>query len=679
MSLSLQIDKKEEECYLIDQLSNLTLYHIIDSIDNDIDIICFVLTCKRLFNFIKDQQNRRIVQFKQVKLLNDKYSLNSVCHAILLDQERFRLQSFKPQLLQSVATQSTYDSGLALLRRYFVSKHGGGPEKTKVYNGTNPLNVPSSSTILCMSISPIERCTLDMSKFPQLEYLEIDTPMVVHIVDFVGGVLPESLRVLKIPHFDPKLVRLPLGIEQFELTTDLNDVELDQNEYYHIIPQNKTTIQDIMDFQFHQYKSLTKLNLSCAAIVNHPMTGEMIHKIFPPNLTHLDLFFDYTTVPPKHETHRFPWQAIPNSVTHLRLYWITYPLNLSEVVELDHLTKLTDLILVQSPPTVVLPPSIEKLSYTRCRLIDPTTRLQLSHLNNLKQLNTNCLDNMQLFPTTLNNNDNSNNLKHSLEILNIRSRIGNVSFPDVSTLDTWSNMKVGSIPSSVKIVKIEGAQKSLPIGVFPDTLEELHLDSFNGYDPLIIPQHLKGLSLLCGKTGFDQNIPNSLESLTLKLSTIDQPFSLPPNLKYLAFLNCVPKSFGTQFPVSVEELKVRVESTQYFNLSSHFVDMKGNRPNGFIPPSIKSIIFTSDYSYGHFAFSVRLNDILQSSKIEKITFDRFIFHIRRLDNTNSNVLIIEQESLYGGIINLKDNPELFLNYRSNFDYISISQTSKFQR
>ncbi|EGG25008.1 hypothetical protein DFA_03254 [Cavenderia fasciculata] len=194
----------------INTLSNLLILNIIEKIDNNVDLICLLLTCKKLFYHIRQQYSSRLA-FKHTKYICDySGSFRRLNVKIVNSLLQFNLRSFK-QLFDNALSNQQYisddvdddsTSSIPLLNQHVtdgITTVQISIEDVKVV--ANTIKIPPSTRTIFFTQS------FDYDAFPASFY----PPNLQHLIlpyshdhgnawhkgiGFAEGVLPESLRLL---------------------------------------------------------------------------------------------------------------------------------------------------------------------------------------------------------------------------------------------------------------------------------------------------------------------------------------------------------------------------------------------------------------------------------------------------------------------------------------------------
>ncbi|EGG21022.1 hypothetical protein DFA_00891 [Cavenderia fasciculata] len=262
-------------------------------------------------------------------------------------------------------------------------------------------------------------------------------------------------------------------------------------------------------------------------------------------------------------------------------------------------------------------------------------------------------------------------------------------------------LSVGFIPDSVKILSISSHDERdieiLP-GLIPVSVETLTL---SGYDGPTTSDYLPGSikSLAWDRRGKTQTLPSKLEKLHWRQVSdpMDLPLVFPPTIQHI---ECTNISLYP-LPPSLTSLSCQFDTTclidnSYYSISkfNYQQQQQDNNNNNLLllPLNLRKLKIKFNERYGHNSkFSFRLDEVINQTNVEKLSIDIngrrwFKATIKRLDKDNSKVLIVDNKSLFGGIISQSNNDNnnnneytpIYLHYKvdSNVDLICLLLTCK---
>ncbi|EGG17440.1 hypothetical protein DFA_08435 [Cavenderia fasciculata] len=592
---------------LILKLPNLILSQIISDIDDNADIVCLLLTCKKLYHNISI---RRSIKFKGIVPITEEGEISKQFESTAT---QFKLNSFKDILENSISNSQVIVGGeyndypewiqqRITLDRADNSSSGGGIKTAMAINKlASPqlfYDIPSIETL----IIGCRRNTLvdfeSISLLPRLERLDI------RAIEANIGPHP-TLKSLKLD-VDIEYNLGDLGLTKFESLTELNFRRSYITGYGPgLLPSSLTslTIRPTVVPPRDTFLSLT-------------------------SLVYLKIDFDLDFDDEEEDDVKKPCIDL-ESLSNLKKLTIKgrgnrdddFTISISVPPSLKVLTLFC--MCVQIPHQCTMP-QLEELYVQGFILLAERIQPSLSSYPSLKKLFIN--DCYEPLPTNF-------LVPSSLEKLTILKYedtdiLGQVVFP----------------PSLTHLTIVEGPPESI-VHQLPESLVKLKMTSRG---TLSLPQtHLKKLVW-----GYDSkvkasdlvfpttsNYPPHLETLNLVNIENDFTIDIPPITKYLSITLVKPKppniplifSIGSRItkpPINQQQQQQQWLSPNTTHLTCHLSDV----PKG---------AFRLDEIINH--TNVRYLSLV----IEEITLK---FSIQRLDADNRNVLVLERQSLQGGII-----------------------------
>ncbi|EGG17417.1 hypothetical protein DFA_08412 [Cavenderia fasciculata] len=265
-----------------------------------------------------------------------------------------------------------------------------------------------------------------------------------------------------------------------------------------------------------------------------------------------------------------------------------------------------------------------------------------------------------------------------LEKLKIRmkllteGRISLMSSPSIKKLSIYNykNNVIPAIPSTLEKLKIEKSYGIL-LGqtVLPPFLK--HLSVIGGeYDPIRLPESLVKLNQKIDDENVPVSLPQHLKSLTFTMEVVRPtnfvfPSNYPPHLETLNFDLSVEQDQKFKIfdiPLSIKYLSVTLEpyiyrSGYFFSISTRIPKSIITQRQQWLPSNTIDLtcqLLILDSKKANF----RLDQVINHTNVRylNIYLDQnndntlFQFSIQRLDPNNNNVLVLETQSLQGGII-----------------------------
>ncbi|EGG15419.1 hypothetical protein DFA_10254 [Cavenderia fasciculata] len=634
--------------YLTDRLSNLILLDIISKIDNNVDMICFLLTCKRLYHSIGQQSNKSI-RFKGLAYF-DKLQPNSL-NEWLVGRLPNCLPTFRQIVQNSLSNQmvlvnrlDTFAKCKELVNVYHMYYEDDSSNTDADKDDDNSTDRNNNNSNDNDNDIKIDSDTNSNSSSDDIAYhYEGEMEQVQNVLVTVEDStieshpkIPSSTKSLIIhynndnfyappPNYIPPSVKdvvfhceqfqcdqdfIPDTVESLEMNTNRlsGNVKLPSKLKSLVWKHNHSSYRNLsLDMiPFHNLSSLTTLKINIADYGNGVV-------VLPPTLTSLDLTFS---------------DIIPDNL-------------------LQPLKSLTNL------------------------------RIDGEHITNINLQSQTCLKSLFL------EEDFYVNLPVTSTIVNLKV-YGSVDFIPQSL----ESLQIGSdhlieqyqvnpnpLPATLRHLGIIVYHSSLSTSMIPDGVTSLVLDigsseqvELDGLIPISVEKlQLTGLFGWFGQATLS-TLPNSIKSLKWTdnhdYRTIS--FSFPEHLETLEWMP--GKIENVSYPSSLTSLSIEIPPHSgkiEFSLSkNHMINKNGM----FLPPNIKYLTFicsalTNDVSF-------RLDEIIKQTNVQELTIqinedpdDDFNFQIyeykwatfsirRLLDDKNPQVLIVDNQSMFGGFITL---------------------------
>ncbi|EGG17422.1 hypothetical protein DFA_08417 [Cavenderia fasciculata] len=587
------------------QLSNILLLHIISDVDNNGDIVCLLLTCKKLYS---NSGLRRSIQFKGIEAITDD---GYTSRQFIATATRFKLNSFKDILENSISNHQRMPSFLFdrlnyskwIQQRITLDRVDKSSIKTVLANYAHTY----AYQMLIDSLSSIP---------------SIETLLINHQND--TNLSLDSISRL------PNLQRLLVRAEYFKLGphTTLKSLTLDIENSYNLI-----------GLGLDKFVSLTELTFkSYFAIGIEP-------GLLPSSLTFLSLKLK-DDLPPRNTF--LSLTSLVTLIIDLDKGALEGDLG-EQFIDLESLINLKTLTLTDNNDPEEEPMFIIKVSVPPCLST-------LTHLSTSVQLEPRCT--MPL-----------------LERLNVRQcllideKISILSCQSIKKLvihDCFNPMPSNFIiPSTVKRLEIYKYIEESILGrvVLPPSLTSLSLLG-DYYEPVKIPDSIVKLK----QTGQDESLvllPQQLKKLVWEQdchrTKMTNPSSYPPNIETLNFISIKGDFTIDNIPPSIKYLSMSVSRTknatngpQTFSISSRLSSTITSQQQPWLPHNTTHLTCGLWERYQSVGGSFKLDEVINHTNVRYLTIiissTPFQFSIQRLDPNNNNVLVLETQTLQGGII-----------------------------
>ncbi|EGG17450.1 hypothetical protein DFA_08445 [Cavenderia fasciculata] len=615
----------EEDIYVA-----FILAHV--DIDDNGDIICLLLTCKQLYH--NSALRRGSIQFKGVTAIDTDFG--EISKPFIVTATRYNLNSFKDILENSIlsyhhvilGSNKHDDLPQSIQERVIyekrVDKSKSGDIKTALVVDTSQLSLESIYSI------------------PSIETLFINE-------SYDKSVDLDSISLL------PRLQRLEVRADGFNIGrhTSLKYLKLE------VTTESDDGIPFISKFGLNGLESLTELNMRYCA----QMTG-LVPGLLPKTLTSLTL--SLMSVPPldtflsltslakldlgiyihddreeKEEDGDDVEEEVQEQQQQQQQYMDLETLHTLKTLKLDIFNKTHHKLELCVPPSLTtldifckeafIPsrctmPSLEKLYVHQSLLIDQ--RISLESSPSLKKLVLYECDQ----PITPDNTFIPSTLeKLSIYNENTESILGQgVVFPPLLT----------------HLTILGGDYEPIVHHILPESLVKLKVLVNNQPDPISLPIHLKKLVWIQPKTKIKDIVllpssyPPNLE--TLNLGNIKDKFMIdknnPSTIKYLSM------------PLEIDNQKRHSNNVCIYSICSKFTNSILSQQQ-WLPINTTHLICHLD---DRTKSSFRLDQVINHTNVRYLTiaiaYKPYIFTIQRLDTDNQNVLVLEKETLQGGII-----------------------------
>ncbi|EGG18496.1 hypothetical protein DFA_03990 [Cavenderia fasciculata] len=352
-----------------------------------------------------------------------------------------------------------------------------------------------------------------------------------------------------------------------------------------------------------------------------------------------------------------------------------------QTINFNHLHNLRKLSL-----TLGLVPKQCSIDASNIQLPPNLTSLALSHFCNLGQ-NTMTT---QFFPTGL---------------IELEVELGGHDYSSISlshltsltrlTIHCLTSVPPGFIPRTVLHLTLDIMFYDVGLleGSIPDTVESLTLEYNGQTDNMFDDDDDEGITFITDILNNPTTIlPQSLKNLTWNVSTAaaTTPLSLhsyPPQLEYLKGglidINTIPSTLTTLdliiHPQQQQQQQIGIQIPIYSIPSINQLDNNShtdsnNNNNNILPNNLKKLIvriLPEIENNNKQLFSFRLDEIINQTSVGELTIytnisDRHVqLSIRRLDSKNANVLVVGDKSLFGGVIQQKQQKQQI---NGNYNY-----------
>ncbi|EGG17254.1 hypothetical protein DFA_08244 [Cavenderia fasciculata] len=614
--------------------SNL-FYNIITEIDDNGDIISLLLTCKKLYSQ-NSSSVRRSIQFKGIEAINDNGYISKQFKSTF---NQFNLSSFKDILKNSISDHQVIVPEQNNLIKDPLHNINDYPKWVQQRITPNREDTSNITTALIHYYESVETSLKRIYDMSSIETLSI-TDRYVKVVDLT------SISLL------PRLERLVLCVHSLKLGThtSLKSLQLHLSTTYPLCHFGLDKFVSLTDLSF-TYKNVT--NIGPGLLPNSLLSLSIISKGVPPPNTFLSL----------------------TSLINLDL--TTHEKTDGEDYDDDDEDEEEDR---EEEEEEDREEEEEEAIYVNNNQEEKKLFINLDCLNNLK---------------TLGFSDDFEKEKYSIEIsvpqsikkLGLQSRCAYISsqstLPQLQELhvrETGLNDHRGlGLLSSSPCLKQLSISFNDYIGhdiIIPSTVEKLTIYKYIEADVLeqvVLPSSLTELSILRGyENNWNvKNLPESLNKLVLESNggqdTIVLPTSYPLGLETLDLLN-----IRDNFVMDVDQLPSTIKYLSMALKPNHEVekkDLKGlpiysigskftKKITSFqqhLPINITHLTCYMRMRMLYYKVLFRLDEIINQTNVIYLTI--IVFHqpplhfsIKRLDSDNKNVLVLENDTLQGGII-----------------------------
>ncbi|EGG24186.1 hypothetical protein DFA_06333 [Cavenderia fasciculata] len=615
------------------KLSNLLLLHIISQIDNG-DTVCLLLTCKQLY---RNGSVRRLIRFKGIEAITDK---GEISKQFIATATQFKLNTFKDILENSVSDQHVIFGEFCVLSpivdtypQWIQQRISATIDRVDKNNITTALvtnyqqptiqslyNIPSIKTLFIINKTKKERqeylfyhnysnSVVDLGSIALLSRLE---HLSVYGVKQVKLGQHTTLKSLKL-HVGTSYALADLGLTRFVSLTDLSfknhfvsrmgPDQLPISLTSLTLTLSKTPPRDT----FHSLKSLVKLKIWL-----RNQGGPIFEEEKKEEEEQKQAFIDL--------------EHLPNLETFKLIDRINYPIICKCSIEISVPPSIKTLAIRSDwahIPSQYVMPLLKTLCVHGKVLVDGNVSLKSSQ--SLKKLVIHeCKDVIpaNIIPSTVEKVTIHNHAR-DLYIL------GQVVFPPSLT-----HLSISGDPEYIKP---------------PQSLVKLRL----GYKgSIVLPLGLKKLSYCstgssCRLMTFPSNYPPNLDTIDLLQLKVDHLVidNIPPSVTNL--LMTLAKSSDWLYG-----------GPTIFSITSKLTKDVVSQQQQWLPPSITHLTCKLLGDISEFVF--RLDEVINHTNVRDLSiiiddFSRgphptYHFSIQRLDTDNNNVLVLEKQTMTGGII-----------------------------
>ncbi|EGG21189.1 hypothetical protein DFA_01064 [Cavenderia fasciculata] len=613
----------------VKKLSNLILLNIIEKIDDNVDLICFLLTCKRLYYSIRQHKN---IRFKDIGYINAKDCLNEY----LLDRlsSSSCLPSFKHIFANALSNQmmivtsdNTYNTKHVQangLVNFYVLETNNNNHRFNIDQKEEEKEETNQSSSSSSSLSSIEKIVLLLNDNNDISDTHItklpSTPRVLLIrnpskpVNHPFGYIPpsvkdlvlscraincekiflgnhiETLRLLIARIESNNTIQLPLGLKTFVLLPFGPYQQQWTFNFLALLSLTTLKLEVYLQIRYYEIRILC-LDLEPLVSLETLIMDAKSHIVLSQSIStlkHLQLL-RYSTI-----------NFIPNTLSHLVVSTDTYMKFIKQSQQIPTLT---------NGPSIVVLPFLKHLEIQG----------MVSHLDHSDQ----------------------SYIPHG-----------------VTSLDMTMSHKyryTGLIPPSVVKLALKFNQRPSEAVVqsfkLPDTIKQLtwkgyhlHLDRYTGV-PFIFPSLLEKLKYF----------PNTSDHINTKL--------LPQSTTSLSILapNFFNNNNNSNSSSGVETPSISLLDCIHVDDANKNRTPANNTTISILGPNIKQLKWKFSFASPSDKFSIRLDQVINQTNVQELTVLVFnkvsaLLDIRRLDN--SNVLIIDKPSLIGGFITQRKRPTI---------------------
>ncbi|EGG20792.1 hypothetical protein DFA_00657 [Cavenderia fasciculata] len=624
MATTTEIDIED---YITTKIPTTIVLEILNHLDN-VDLICMLLTCKKLYFNIRQQCNNTI-RFKDIRLVDEK-AYNYIWDRFV-DKMGSCMPSFYNILQNTLSNQlviadqqNEYASISKRFNNYHILDNNDVMSANSTYYNTkvetallsnvnvntigdwSKLKLPTSTTTILIhhGQTPIEFPTDYFHHLPLIKRMVVECSQ-ISLGGEGGGSFPQTIKSLdlKVSSGPTKelLSGLPHGLESLVFRFGRNTAPIPFQD----IPFNKMS------------SSLTTLEL---------YTTDLPPGILPTSLTRLTLSFN-TSIP--QDLFKSLTRLESLSIIAKRLGKQDQPVDLQPLVSLKSFK-------TQFGPAMQFMLPQESLQHLT---IDSFTKID-SIPESLTSLNISLETMVHMLESEM------HKLPTSLTKLKLNTYIPRLIPP-------------GLIPNTIKYLQIEAC--TLVEGSIPASVETLKVGE-SMTENVTLPDTIKHLSW---KSEVSVPLPKQLETLEWTCNLLrwaDKAYDYSHNFApIISQLPTTLTSLAIQLPnfESLNNDQIRVYSL-LDNIKSKTNDGDDDDDNNddcnqlILPPHVTQLTCNIPLWF-EYLLCFRLDEIINRTNVQELTLSFPVSHwvqlvIKRLDNDNSNVMIVENNSILGGFI-----------------------------
>ncbi|EGG13322.1 hypothetical protein DFA_11083 [Cavenderia fasciculata] len=650
-------NNNQQSISYLTNIPNIIILKIIEEIKDNVDILCLLLTCKKMFSQIRVQHDNYIRFKDNIRSIDQDDHLS--LYAPLFDTlDCFSLRSFRNIFNNSLSNQlividkRNHNSTILRLSSNVVLIDSDGSiiqNHSLVNQDTiqSVLLIPNTIPFDCIKCLPSSTKTLFIdSMYHQMNSLITQSSSSsLSSSSSSSSLIPPFLEMLVISFYKTKI---PIGV----LPETLKSIQLQSSKVFegdndNSLPRGLESLtvtwhydKDIIPMNRLHLNRLTSLTYLHVGTVSNLVTG-----MLPTTLTFIRL---------KYAERNPPFDFFLTCKSLKSLYLVSSCDSLDndgivvDTLDLQALDKLetfnynTHVTGHFNPNLKVLLPSSQSSSLVNLIIKEDLIGYHGFLPNRLIKLE---ISQKMLIEC------NSSQLAPTLKKLVLR--------------DCKLPIPIGLIPNGVTKIIIKGRPvvKDVTLRSFPSTVKHLVIGQYDG--PVdYFPESLKSLDWSRDVSDhlLQLNLPEGLEKLTWSSKNEDifithPPPKYPSTLKSIDYSNLVGSYNLLDFPSSLTSLSMIIHRKEIINSISIFSIF--NNPNQTQPSRLPSNITKLYCRLAHYdsyeSLSFRLDEIINQTNVEDFTiyfsgFRYCQFNIKRLDENNLNVLLVDNDSLFGGII-----------------------------
>ncbi|EGG17443.1 hypothetical protein DFA_08438 [Cavenderia fasciculata] len=613
----------------MEMLSNLLLSQIISEIDSNVDLICLLLTCKRLYS--NSSSLRDTIKFKEIRAITDKGHLSERFAATV---NRFNLKAFKQVFENSVSD-------------HFVSVDDDSMVASQLLSSWISTRLTQKNASVKAALLVVgEPCVEELIGARLDDYINQRTSSLKSL----GHLDLPTTKELYIKYLN----NLVLDLESVDLSPTVEhlsvfayNVKIGSHQHVKTLTLNLTTPLQIplCELGLDRLSSLTTLSLK-SDFVSKIKPG-----ILPTSLTSLSL-----------KARKIPSDDLflpLKSLVHLKISYCCsmimaedskeYCVNLESLGSLVSFKFYEDDLDVDDRTRIEVrpPPSLTNLCLLSPSVHIPSPRYSLP-----------LLDRLSVPFGSL-----------------VGGKVSLLSSPLLKTLimtDCDGIVPAGLIPQSVETVKIcSGLQSNtLEPGSIPSSVTNLRLDLFHG-SMTLLPESLTKLDMIRSMTEDTTTLtlPSQLQHIKWRSNwgartlLLTLPTTYPVNLHTLNMLN-LSGDYRVSVPPTITSLSIplfekesiedRSDAITVFTIAKKINIINNLQQQQEWLPNSTTHLCCRLLKKRESTVNFRLDQVINQTNVKQLEFqlggEIYNFSIKRLDQQNKSVLFVDSKSLYGGII-----------------------------